>query len=167
MQLAGKSNRIAGKKTRQTQAKINAKAGKSTRIIAGKNTCNSTQNYVQLQAICYHIAGKFTCKLLVILYRIAAIFVCDCAGIFPPFAVIFACVWRVFLPAILVLLRKWIFEILRKFSPTKSNAFFVLLIILRFFKKKSVVFIENALCFKCYSRSTPTFAGYLSFTRYE
>ena len=36
-----------------------------------------------------------------------------------------------------------------------------------FFKKKSVVFIENALCFNCYSRPTPTFAGYLSFTRYE
>ena len=36
-----------------------------------------------------------------------------------------------------------------------------------FFLKKSVVFIENALCFKCYWRPTPTFAGYLSFTRYE
>ena len=36
-----------------------------------------------------------------------------------------------------------------------------------FFKKKSVVFIENALCFKWYSRPTPTFAGYISFTQYE
>ena len=29
------------------------------------------------------------------------------------------------------------------------------------------MFIENALCFNCYSRPTPTFAGDLSFTRYE
>ena len=29
------------------------------------------------------------------------------------------------------------------------------------------MFIEIALCFNCYSRPTPTFAGYLSFTRYE
>ena len=29
------------------------------------------------------------------------------------------------------------------------------------------MFIEDALCFNCYSRPTPTFAGYLSFTRYE
>ena len=49
MQLAGKNTRIAGKNTRQTQAK----------------TCNSTQNYLQLQVICYHTAGKFTCKLQV------------------------------------------------------------------------------------------------------
>ena len=54
------------------QAKIHATyrqntgiAGKNTRTIAGKKTCNSTQNYLQLQAICHHTAGKFTCKLLV------------------------------------------------------------------------------------------------------
>ena len=29
------------------------------------------------------------------------------------------------------------------------------------------MFIENALCFKCYSIPTPTFARYLSLTRYE
>ena len=63
-------------------------------------------------------------------------------------------------------LGNWIFEILRKISPTKSNAFFVLLIIVYFFKK-SVVFIENALCFECNSRPTPTFACYVSFIRYE
>ena len=51
---------------------------------------------------------------------------------------------------------------------SKSNAFFVLFIVLCFFfKKKSVVFIENALYFKCYSTATPTFACYLSFTWYE
>ena len=38
-------------------------AGENTRTIAGKNTRNCTQNYLQLQAICYHTAGKFTCKL--------------------------------------------------------------------------------------------------------
>ena len=27
--------------------------------------CNSTQNYLQFQAICYHTAGKFSCKLQV------------------------------------------------------------------------------------------------------
>ena len=51
--------------TRQTQAEITANAGKNTRTIAGKKTCNSTQNYLQLQAICYHTAGKFTSKLQV------------------------------------------------------------------------------------------------------
>ena len=40
-------------------------AGKNTRTIAGKKICNSTQNYLQLQAICYHTSGKFTCKLQV------------------------------------------------------------------------------------------------------
>ena len=57
MQLTGKNTGIAGKNTRQTQTKITANAG--------KKTCNSTQNYLQLQAICYHTAGKFTCKLQV------------------------------------------------------------------------------------------------------
>ena len=65
MQLTGKNTGIAGKNTRQTQAKITANAGKNTRTIAGKKTCNSTQNYLQLQAICHHTAGKFTCKLQV------------------------------------------------------------------------------------------------------
>ena len=36
MQLTGKNTGIAGKNTRQTQAKITANAGKNTRIIAGK-----------------------------------------------------------------------------------------------------------------------------------
>ena len=36
MQLAGKNTRIAGKITRQTQAKLAANAGKNTRTIAGK-----------------------------------------------------------------------------------------------------------------------------------
>ena len=30
-----------------------------------QKTCNSTHNYQQMQAICYHTAGKFTCKLQV------------------------------------------------------------------------------------------------------
>ena len=63
MQLTGKNTGIAGKNTRQTQAKITANAGKNTRTISGKKTCNSTQNYLQLQAICHHSAGKITCKL--------------------------------------------------------------------------------------------------------
>ena len=66
MQNTGKNTRIAGKNTRQTQAKITANPGKNTRTIAGKKTCNSTQNYLQLQAICYQTAGKFICKLQVI-----------------------------------------------------------------------------------------------------
>ena len=65
MQLTGKNTGIAGKNTRQTQAKITANAGKNARTMAGKKTCNSTQNYLQLQAICHHTAGKFTCKLQV------------------------------------------------------------------------------------------------------
>ena len=36
MQLTGKNTGIAGKNTRQTQAKITAHAGKNTRTIAGK-----------------------------------------------------------------------------------------------------------------------------------
>ena len=64
-------------------------------------------------------------------------------------------------------LGNWIFEISRKFSPTKSNGLFVSLIIVCFIWKKSAVFIQNALCFNCYSRPTHTFAGYVSFTRYE
>ena len=60
MQLAGKNTKIAGKNTRQTQAKITAKPEKNTSTIAGKITCNSTQNYQELQAICYHTAGEFT-----------------------------------------------------------------------------------------------------------
>ena len=35
------------------------------------------------------------------------------------------------------------------------------------FFQKIIVVIENALCFMWYSRPTPTFAGYPSFTRYE
>ena len=54
---SAKNTRIAGKNARQTQAKITAHAG--------KRTSNSTQNYLQLQAVCYHTAGKFTCKLQV------------------------------------------------------------------------------------------------------
>ena len=48
MQLTGKNTGIAGKNTRQTQAKIIANAGKNTRTIAGKKTCSSTQNYQAL-----------------------------------------------------------------------------------------------------------------------
>ena len=44
MQLTGKNTGIAGKNTRQTQAKVTANAGKNARTIAGKKTCNSTQN---------------------------------------------------------------------------------------------------------------------------
>ena len=65
MQLTGKNTGIAGKNTRQTQAQITANGGKNIRTIAGKNICNATQNYQQLQAICYDTAGKFTCKLQV------------------------------------------------------------------------------------------------------
>ena len=36
MQLTGKNTGIAGKNTRQTQAKLTANAGKNTRTIAGK-----------------------------------------------------------------------------------------------------------------------------------
>ena len=52
-------------KIHATYRQKNVNAGKNTRTIAGKKTCNSTQNYLQLQAICYHIPGKFTCKLQV------------------------------------------------------------------------------------------------------
>ena len=65
MQLTGKNTGIAGKITRQTQPKITANSRKNTRTIAGKKTCNSSQNYLQLQAIWYHTAGKFTCKFQV------------------------------------------------------------------------------------------------------
>ena len=108
MELAGRSNRIAGKNTRQTQAKINANAGKNTRIIAGKKTCNSTQNYVQFA--CEFTLGviaemyapqksqvEVKVELQVILPAIVRVF-------FPEFAVIFACVWRVYLPAVLAFL---------------------------------------------------------------
>ena len=63
MQLTGKNTGIAGENTRQTQAKISANAGKNNRTIAGKKTCNSTQKYLPLQAICHHTAGKFTKKI--------------------------------------------------------------------------------------------------------
>ena len=65
MHFAGKNTRIASENTRQTHAKKTANAGKNSRTIAGKNICNATQNYLQLQAICYDTAGKFTCKLQV------------------------------------------------------------------------------------------------------
>ena len=42
----------------QTKEKIPAQS-------QAKKTCNFTQNYLQLQAICHHTAGKFTCKLQV------------------------------------------------------------------------------------------------------
>ena len=53
MQLTGKNTAIAGKNTRQTQAKITANAGKKTRTILGKkpeiprrNTCNCRQSAI-------------------------------------------------------------------------------------------------------------------------
>ena len=58
-------------------------------------------------------------------------------------------------------LENWIFEFLWNYFSSESNTFFDLL------PMQSVVFIENALCSKCYSRPTPTFAGHLFFTRYE
>ena len=48
MQLTGKNTRIAGKNTRQTQAKITANAGKNTRTIAGKK---NLQFHAELPAI--------------------------------------------------------------------------------------------------------------------
>ena len=75
MQFAGKSTRIAGKNTRQTQAKITANARKNTRTIAGKNTCNSTHNHLQLQVSqpSLHPAGEVTCNLRALLSAIACI----------------------------------------------------------------------------------------------
>ena len=63
MQFTGKITKIAGKNTRQTQSKMTASLSKNNHIIEGKNSHNCTQNYQQLQAICYHTAGEFTCKL--------------------------------------------------------------------------------------------------------
>ena len=51
MQLIGKNTGIAGKNTRQMQAKITANAGKKTRTIAGKKN-------VQFQAELPAIAGN-------------------------------------------------------------------------------------------------------------
>ena len=54
MQLTGKNTGIAGKNTRQTQAKITANAGKNTRTIAGKKPAiprRITSNCRQLQNI--------------------------------------------------------------------------------------------------------------------
>ena len=48
MQLTGKNTGIAGKNTRQTQAKITANAGKNTRTIAGKK---NLQFHAELPAI--------------------------------------------------------------------------------------------------------------------
>ena len=70
---------FAGKNTCKFQAKIlksqlkiltkrrqkTANPGKNTRTISSIYTLNSTQNHLQLQEICYHTAGKFTCKLQV------------------------------------------------------------------------------------------------------
>ena len=57
MQFAGKNTRIAGKNTRQTQAKITANASENTCTIAGKDTSTCPEKHLQLQAICYHTAG--------------------------------------------------------------------------------------------------------------
>ena len=65
MQFAGKKTRIAGENIYQTQAKVTANASKNTCTNVGKNARNRTKNYLQLQAICYHTAGKFTFKLQV------------------------------------------------------------------------------------------------------
>ena len=45
-----------------SRQKTTENAGKNTRIIAGKNTRNCRQKYLQLHAICYDTAGKFTSK---------------------------------------------------------------------------------------------------------
>ena len=57
MQFTGENTRIAGKNTRQTQAKITANAGKNTRTIAGKKaaiprriTCNCKQSAITPRA---------------------------------------------------------------------------------------------------------------------
>ena len=65
MQFAGKNNRMACENTRHMQAKITANAGKNTHTIAGKNARNCSQKYLQLQAICSHTVGKFTCNIQV------------------------------------------------------------------------------------------------------
>ena len=54
---AGKNTWNLQAKTLESQVKIPAKRR--------QKTCNSAQNYLQLQTICYHIAGKFTYKLQV------------------------------------------------------------------------------------------------------
>ena len=57
MQFPAQNTRIADENTRQTQSKITVNANKNTRTIGGKHTRNCTQNYLQLQSICYHTAG--------------------------------------------------------------------------------------------------------------
>ena len=52
MQLTGKNTGIAGKNTRQTQAKITANAGKNTRTIAGNK---NLQFHAELPAIAVNL----------------------------------------------------------------------------------------------------------------
>ena len=62
---------------------------------------------------------------------------------------------------------KLVFRNFKKIFPYKKQRVLRFTYNSMFFFKKSVVFIENALCLKCYSIPTPTFAGYISVTRYE
>ena len=85
MQLTGKNTGIAGKNTRQTQAKISANAGKIPAQSQAKKTCNSTQNYLQsattprvnspanCRQVSLHHAGEVTCNLRALLTAIACI----------------------------------------------------------------------------------------------
>ena len=54
------------------------------------------------------------------------------------------------------------FQNFKQISPNKKQRALRFTYSSMLFKKKSIVIIENALCFKYYSRPTPTFAGYLS-----
>ena len=87
---------------------------------AGKFTGGVIANCLQLQVILCEIAGIFACDCAGIFSCVCSCFCLRLCGyfflrlqlflpaivrvFFPRFAVIFACVWRVFLPAILVLL---------------------------------------------------------------
>ena len=88
MQLTGKNTAIAGKNTRQTQAKITANAGKNIRTIAGKKpgipriiTCNCRQSAITPRVnspancsyVSLHHAGEVTCNLRALLSAIACI----------------------------------------------------------------------------------------------
>ena len=64
--LACKISCICRQKYKSLAGKNTRIASKNTRTIASKKSYNSTQNYLQLQAICYHTAGKFSCKSQVI-----------------------------------------------------------------------------------------------------
>ena len=151
MQCASKNTRIAGENTCQIQAKITANAGKNTRTIADKNTRNCTRNYLQMQAICYHTAGKFTCKLHLHL-TIEKIWCPQKINIIwasyfqrrDKTSIVFCSVSSERgnkLPAKILQyylvtpsLGKWILELLWKISFIKSNALFFLLIIQWFSK---------------------------------